>query len=58
MRKRGQEKKKKKPKVSNLKKLTMVLCLLTESQEQDEKRTLIIQWTERRTGAVMGAGSL
>ncbi len=32
----------------------MVLCWLTESQEQDEKRTPIILWTERPTGAVIG----
>jgi hypothetical protein len=35
----------------------MVLCWLTESQEQDEKRTPTL-WTERPTGAIRGAGSL
>ncbi len=46
--------KKKRKKNLRLKKFTMVLCWLAESQEQDEKRTPIILWTERPTGAVMG----
>jgi hypothetical protein len=46
-----------KPKVNNPKMLTMVPCWLTEGQDQDEKRQPIL-WTERSTGAVMGAGSL
>ncbi len=56
LRKRAQ--KKKKTKGQQLKKtLTIVLCWLTEGQKQDEKKTPIL-WTERPTGAIMGAGSL
>jgi len=38
--------------------VTVVVCSLTKGQEPDEKRQPIL-WTERPTGAVMGAaGSL
>ncbi len=36
------------------KKVTVVVCSLTKGQEPDEKRQPIL-WTERPTGAVMGA---
>jgi hypothetical protein len=39
------------------KKLTVVVCSLRKGQEPDEKRKPIL-WTERPTGAVMGAGSV
>ncbi len=45
---------KRKPKVNNQKMLTVVPCWLTQGQEQDENRQPIL-WTERSTGAVMGA---
>jgi hypothetical protein len=47
----------KKKRANNPKKLTVVVCWLTVGQELDEKSSPIL-WTERPTGAVIGAGSL
>jgi hypothetical protein len=47
----------KRSKVSSQKKLTMVQCWLTHGQKLDEEMQLIL-WTERSTGALVGAGSL
>jgi hypothetical protein len=39
------------------KRLTVVECWLTQGQEPDEETQRIL-WTERPTGALVGAGSL